>query len=99
MELKIYVIRDDVAGVCHLPFFMQNDNVALRAFSDALTDQNSQYSKHPADYRLFRIGVYDDGTGEIVYKGQELIVTGAGILKVEQGDLSDVPGFLQEQNS
>lgn len=66
MVLKIYAVYDSVAGSYGLPFFCENDGVALRSFSALSLDPSSYVSKFPKDYLLFCLGVYDDDSGKIV---------------------------------
>lgn len=66
MKLNVYSIFDSVANAFIPPFFMANDAMAIRACSDALTDSNHQFFKHPTDYTLFRIAEFDDSNGVIV---------------------------------
>lgn len=60
MKLKVYAIQDSKAELFLTPFFMKTDGEAIRAFSDLVMDERSRVSKHPEDYRLYRIGEYDD---------------------------------------
>lgn len=65
MEFKIYSVRDVKANAYLTPVFFVNDGQAIRAFSDAVLNNNSGFSKHPEDYSLFKIGVYDDASGNV----------------------------------
>lgn len=65
MKLKIYSIFDELAKAFQTPFFMQNDNMAKRAFFDLVNDPQSQVNKHPSDYKLYNIGTMDDATALI----------------------------------
>ena len=65
MKLEIFSIFDDKARNFATPFFMLNEAMALRAFNDVATDGNSNISRNPTDYKLYRIGNFDDSTGFI----------------------------------
>ena len=65
MVKKIYAVRDEKAEAFGNPFFMGNDGEALRAFSDGVQDSKSPLSLHPADYRLYRLGEFDDCSGDV----------------------------------
>jgi hypothetical protein len=68
MKLKIFTIFDSAASAFKQPFFMHNNGIAIRAFSDLVNsdDQNVEIAKHPEQFTLFHIGEYDDSTGSIV---------------------------------
>lgn len=66
MILKSYSVYDNKAVAFLPPFFMFNDAVACRAFSDAVNDPSHQFHKNPTDYNLFCVGSFDDSTGVLV---------------------------------
>lgn len=63
MKVGVYSIRDMKAGSFMAPFFLHNDEVAKRAAREAVRDPQSNFSKYPEDFTLFRIGIFDDSTG------------------------------------
>lgn len=65
MKLKIYAVHDSKAEAYMNPFFLQNDAMAIRGFSDA-ANSDSPIAKHPEDYTLFHIGEYSEAKGEII---------------------------------
>lgn len=65
MKLQMYVIFDSKALVYNRPFYLPNDDVALRTAKDLRQDPNSEAFKNPEDYTLFHIGSYDDENAEI----------------------------------
>jgi len=66
MQMKIYTIYDSKAEAYLQPFFMQSNGAAIRAFTDLANDPQHVFGKHPEDYTLFDIGVYDESTAAIV---------------------------------
>lgn len=60
MKLKIFTVYDSKIETYMQPFFMQSKGAALRAWSDTVADETTQFAKHPGDYTLFEIGEYDD---------------------------------------
>lgn len=63
----LYSLYDVKAGVYNSPVLFRNDDEALRVMSDSLSSSNmSLVSSHPEDFSLFRIGHFDDETGEIL---------------------------------
>lgn len=66
MMLGIYSVFDSKAAAFLPPFFVHNDAIAQRAFSEGANDPTHPFFKHPADYTLFRIGDFNDTTGQVV---------------------------------
>lgn len=64
-ELMIFTVFDDKATAYLKPFVMENEPMALRAFTDAVNDEGTEFWKHPEDYTLWRCGIFDCVTGEI----------------------------------
>ena len=63
--LNVFSIKDSKADAYMTPFFMMNDQLALRAFSDLANDKSHPVGQHPEDYHLCRIGAFDERTGEL----------------------------------
>ena len=68
------------------PFFMHNDDLAIRSFTDASMNTESQFNQHPLDYTLFHIGTYDDETSIItaVAPPNMLITSALAITKANE---------------
>ena len=75
MKLNVYTIFDTASGVYARPFFMQADGQATRAFKDIATDADHEIGKHPEDYSLHRIGIFDDNNGKIIPEEKECLAT------------------------
>ena len=66
MKLNVYSIFDSAAKAYMSPFFMHNNGLAIRAFSDQVnSEKENQISKHPEQFTLFQIATYDDSTGKL----------------------------------
>lgn len=59
--LIAYTLHDVKALTYSPPFFTTNDNVARRMLSDLVADTNTSVGRHPADYKLYKIGTFDEG--------------------------------------
>ena len=76
MKLNVYSIYDQTAKAYITPFFMHNDAMAVRAFSDNINKgEDSQLSLHPDQFTLYRIGEYDDVTGILISHDPESLGT------------------------
>lgn len=67
MILNAYTLHDLKARNFSPPFFAANHAVATRMLTDLVNDMNTTVGRHPADYRLFCVGSFDDQMGEIKY--------------------------------
>jgi hypothetical protein len=81
MKLKIYAVKDVIIGSMMNPFYMHNDQQAIRSFEQAMKSE-SEIAKNAKDLQLFKLGEFDDETGEIVsqveylVKGQDFVEEG-----------------------
>lgn len=70
MNLSMFSVYDSKAKAFLPPFFMGNDNLAKRVFSDCANDEKHMFSKHPEDYNLFCLGTFEDTTGMVEVHAQ-----------------------------
>ena len=79
---KIFVVRDAKVEAYAKPIFVRSRGEGLRSFTDAVNDNTTEFARHPEDYALFEIGVYDDDTGlvephvqpELIAKAVDLVI-------------------------
>lgn len=62
MMMKMFTVYDQKAEAYLQPFFANSKGVAIRMFAEAVNSQDHQFAKYPADFTLFEIGSFDDGT-------------------------------------
>ena len=72
MELNIYSIYDKKAQAFMQPFFSPNDQMAVRSFQ-AACKENDLWSDNAADFSLFYLGLFDDGSGSINPQYDEIV--------------------------
>lgn len=65
MIKNVYVIYDSKAEFYNQPFFIINDELALRSAMDLRQDLSTEVGRHPEDFTMFKIGTYDDTTATI----------------------------------
>ena len=63
MKWFMYAIHDRAAQVYNGPFRFQTDGQASRWFCDAATSAENEVGKHPEDYTMMLVGMWDDNTG------------------------------------
>lgn len=100
MELNIYSIYDTAAKAYATPFFMPNDGLAIRAFSDNVNSSDSQLSKHPEQFVLFKIGTFEDQHGKLDHYDPVVNLGQAMTFKTEtfeEGLIGDVNHKIDHQ--
>lgn len=63
--MKIFVIHDAKAKSFLLPFFCQNEEIAIRHFAFAANDPSCDIGKYQSDFTLHCMGEYDEVIGKI----------------------------------
>jgi len=71
MKMIVVSIFDQAAGVHSQPLYFASKGLAVRAFQDecrrAAPDNN--LNKHPEDFALYELAVYDDSVGHFEQNG------------------------------
>ena len=62
MILQVFSIHDSKAAAYLAPFFQPTSALAVRMFTDAANDPESNICRHPEDFTLFHMGSYDNET-------------------------------------
>lgn len=76
MKLNVYTIYDTATAAYMRPMFMDSDGQAMRIFSDVAVDAEHEIGKHPEDYSLVRIGVWDNATAKYAEEDKQTLITG-----------------------
>lgn len=63
MKVLAFAVYDRAAQGFSMPFFQPTRGLAERVFAETCTDQSTLMAKHPSDFELFEIGVFDSVTG------------------------------------
>ena len=66
MKVNIYSIYDTASKLYARPFMLAADGQAVRAVTDIANDAEHEIGRHPHDYILFRIGMFDEEKGELI---------------------------------
>lgn len=82
MLTNAYTVYDSKTLSYSSPFFQPAHGAAVRMFSDLAHDTNTSVGRHPKDYSLFCVGVFDDQTGFIkALDAREHIVDAASLVQ------------------
>lgn len=97
MADKVFAIYDVKASAYLRPFFMPTVGMAVRAIADCMLDRAHQFSRHPADFTLMKIGEFDDNAGVITAHASPIPVKTCleirAMLVQEQDDEPESPLF------
>ncbi|AXH74608.1 MAG: nonstructural protein [Microviridae sp.] len=90
MVLNCYSIFDNKALCYGAPFYAPTDGSAIRSFHDLANDANSMVGRHPGDFSLYFVGVFDDNKGALVPTAPlRHVVDAVAVLDVQH----NLPGF------
>jgi len=64
MNLNVFAIYDNAAAAYMTPFYLPSAGLAVRAFTDMANDPKSMVGRHPSDYCLYEMGIFNDSTGK-----------------------------------
>lgn len=73
MKVQAYVIYDSKAKIYNKPFYFINNEVALRAAIDLVSDLSTDVGKNPQDFSMYRIGTFDDESAQFDQCNHETI--------------------------
>ena len=97
MKLYIYAIYDSASKAYMSPFFMHNNGLAIRAFSDQVNaKQENQISNHPEQFTLFKIGLYEDSTGNIEPENSPVPLGKGNEFKEEIQQIDELKSLINE---
>ena len=87
MITMLFGVYDKKAEAFMSPFTFHTQGQAIRAFSDTVNDPATAMYRHPDDFDLYQIGLFNDNSGELAPEKHFLL--GARSVKVEAA-VSDI---------
>jgi hypothetical protein len=72
MILGKYTIYDAALEGYNQDWTMHNDGIAIREFTD-MCNSDTKIAKNPEDYSLWKIGSFDNVTGELIPQDLECL--------------------------
>jgi hypothetical protein len=79
MNINAYSVKDAKSGTFGNPYYAQNDALAARSFEQASNDPNTTINAYPEDFSLYRVGSFNDESGEFKPEPQPQFITNATI--------------------
>ena len=80
MKVDLYAVYDVASGVYDGPIPGRADGEVIRNFSHMCKNGESKISQSPEDYTLFKVGRWNDGTGEVDGMAPVKLINGAEAL-------------------
>ena len=77
MKVDLYAVFDRCSGVYDGPIPGRADAEMVRNFTFMCTNKESKISQSPEDFTLFKVGKWNDGTGELEPSVPEKLINGA----------------------
>ncbi len=96
MKVQVYAIFDICSGIYEKPFFHTADDMVRREFQDVALTVDHAIARHPEHYSLWRLGNFDNRTGDLKDEGNECLWTAIEAISQEQsvdGGEGDDKGF------
>lgn len=83
-RLFVVAVRDRALDSFGSPIFVVATGQAIRSFSDEVNNPESPFAKHPDDYDLYQLGMFDQDEGTLVPIGTpKLLVIGKDLVRKE----------------
>jgi len=86
MKQKIFTIYDSKANAYLTPFFLHQDAMAVRIFTDCVNDLSHQFGKHPEDYTLFSLGDWNDDKAKFLTTPPKALGNGVEFIATKYED-------------
>lgn len=64
MKYHMFSVYDRAVMAYLPPFYLRSVGEAMRMMEDTTADPEHRFSQHPADFRLVRLGTFEDGQAE-----------------------------------
>ena len=89
MNHKLYSIYDTASGVYNQIFQCKTHGEATRIFKDLSISADTNIGKHPEDYSLWYIGLWNDNDGKITKVTKECLATALEMVSLAQNVTRD----------
>ncbi|AXH75519.1 MAG: nonstructural protein [Microviridae sp.] len=90
MIRDMFTVYDSKAQAFGNPFFMENKSTAIRAFTFAANDKNSDIGRYPSDFQLYYLGQFNDEDASLTIINPAAIAFALALVERNQEVLEDV---------
>jgi len=89
MKVNMYAIFDRASGIYDGPHPGRADGEIIRNFSQMCLNADSAIGKAPEDFTLFKVGTWNDGTGEVVDVVNEKLINGGEAIAASRNSVNE----------
>ncbi len=88
MKMVIVSIKDTAADAFGRPAYVASEGVAVRQFQDEVNraSEDNQLYKHPDDFHMFYLGLFDDATGAFELLESPKLIARAKDVMIREGE-------------
>jgi len=79
MIQNLYSVRDLIAELYSMPFMAATDTAATRMIHTAVMKGDGAIAQFPEHFNLFKIGSFNDSTGELAGQVPDLVAQGSNL--------------------
>jgi hypothetical protein len=79
--LNVYSVHDAAAQSYISLYYMPTDQMMIRAMAAAVNDDNHEWSRAPSDYRLYKLGTWDQENGKLNPETAPILIAGGAELR------------------
>lgn len=83
MIFRCFAVFDEKAKAYLTPFFLPEVGMAVRTIADCVNNPDHAFSRNPADYTLFELGLWDAVSGALQQQKIELVVSCVALRRVQ----------------
>ncbi len=94
--MNIYTVKDLASETFLKPFTMLTDRDAKDGFAHVINEEETPYNKHPQDYVLMSLGMFDERTG-LLQVSEPKTVARALDLKLKTPTFGEMIKDLEEE--
>lgn len=81
MSKLMLAVRDEKVNSFGTPFCTTTKGEGIRMVMDASNDPNTLLNRHPQDFSLYKVGTFDEISGEIIPENQPMFICRVDSLK------------------
>lgn len=98
--MNVYCVKDVKSGLFANPFVQKTNGTAIRAFSTACEDPNTDLNKYPSDFSLYHIGTFNPETGDLTQPEKMQIANAAEFVetRLSNEEISEKAKIIREQH-
>lgn len=84
MLKRLITIKDEATELFTPPVAVDTTAQALRMFADLINNPDTEHNRHPGDFDLYILGVFDPATGKIDSSEPQRLMRGVDAVKKDQ---------------